>query len=125
MERDKIKYEWCIRTFDEYGDIIDNDFDDSLGGYAADDMWAAITESGPWRLELVKYVGNDVEGVKSMEYAEISYGHLYSEFSDGYRVPKRFHAELAKVIASLKIRPEDYGADVPEVLDLASDEWWG
>ena len=123
--RDKFIYDWAIRTFDEHGDIIDNDFDETLGGFAADDMWAAITENGPTRLELVKYIGNDVEGTKAIEYAEISYGHLYREFPDGSRVPKRFHAELAKVIASLGIRPEDYGSEEPEVLDLASDQWRG
>ena len=121
--RDKFNYEWVIRTFDEYEDIIDNDFGEDLRGFAADDLWVAITENGWTRLELVKYIGNDIEGTKAIEYAEISYGHLYREFSDGSRVPKRFHAELAKVIASLGIRPEHYDADLPAELELTSDEW--
>lgn len=125
MERNRTTYEWCIRTLDEYGDMIDNDFDDSLGGYAADSMWSAITQNGPTRLELVKYVGNEVTGTQSIEYAEVESGRLEWEFSDGYRVPKRFHAELAKVIASLRIKPEDFEEDQPEILDLTSDQWEG
>ncbi len=106
--RDEINYEWCIRTFDEHGDIIDNDFDDCLDGYLEDDLKDAITENGPTRLELVKYVGNEVEGTKTVEYAEVSYGELYGEFTDGHRVPRRFRDHLATITNELRIKPEDY-----------------
>ena len=106
--RDKFIYEWVIRTFDESDDIIDNDFDESLNGYWADDMYNAIVKNDQRALELVKYIGNDIEGTKAIEYAEIRNGHLEPEFSDGSRVPRRFHAELAKVIAKLQIKDNEF-----------------
>ena len=106
--RDKFNYEWVIRTFDEYDDIIDNDFDESLNGYWADNMYDAIVKNNRQALELVKYIGNEIEGTKSIEYAEIREGHLETEFSDGSRVPRRFHAELARVIAKLQIKAGEF-----------------
>lgn len=107
--RDKFIYEWVIRTFDESDDIVDNDFDESLNGYWADDVYHGLAKDDGRALELVKYIGNDIEGTKEIEYAEIRHGHLEPEFSDGSRVPRRFHAELAKVIAKLEMKPEELG----------------
>ena len=102
--RDKIIYEWAIHEIDEHGDIHHSEYSDSLGPYAADDMWEAITEQGGRILELRRYIGNDDEGTTGIDYAGVTRGELATFFEGGERrVPQRFHKDLAKVCRSLGI----------------------
>ena len=102
--RDRSDYEWAIRTFTIDGDITNNEFSESLGWFWDDELRNAITEADDTRLELVRYVGNEAEGCKDIDYAEIFNAQLQDTFQGGHRVPKRYHEELARFCKRLSIQ---------------------
>ena len=102
--RDRIDYEWAIRTFTIDGDITNNEFSESLGWFWDDELRNAITEADDTRLELVMYIGNEAEGCKEIDYAEIFDGELQDTFQGGHRVPKRYHEQLARLCRRLGIQ---------------------
>lgn len=103
--RDKIDYEWAIRTFTLDGDITHSEFSEGLGWFWDDELRNAITEADDTRLELVRYTGNEAEGCKDIDYAEIFDGELQGTFQGGHRVPKRYHEQLARLCKRLGLQP--------------------
>ena len=85
-------YEWSLETLDQYADVVDLDFSESL----ADLMHGRALMEGQ-RLCLLKRRGNDAKGERDRGYAYVEDGVLDGEFDNGMgKVPARFHAELAK-----------------------------
>jgi hypothetical protein len=95
----KVYYEWCIEhyTDDEFQDITNNDFSDTLN-FKANDFEA--NEGEKTRLVLVRNEGNDNDGLEDRHWAYVENDKLPKFFTDamgeiiGYEVPQRFHKEL-------------------------------
>lgn len=77
-----ISYEWTSERVDEYDDIQDSDFSETLDQLV------------PGRIALIVREGDDYEGEQWREYAYVENGALPLEFPNGRKIPKRFHAEL-------------------------------
>ena len=98
----EISYEWTLEDLDEHGDIVDNDFDDSLSALVARNDATILNGDNPRRhLGLVRKIGNDEEGVLESAWAYVSENGLPAELLDSggsiaASVPKRFHKELEK-----------------------------
>ena len=90
--RQRVIYEWCYETIDEYGDIIDNDHADKLSEFNE--------ERKTEQLCLVQNIGDDDNGLDDRHWAYVKDGKLPEFFADamgeftGYKVPQKFHAEL-------------------------------
>ena len=81
-------YEWSIETIDDSGDIIDNDFDDTMA-----DLLRRHPLGSSERLVLVLSIGSILDGVEDRGWAYIADGKLPEFFDNGIKVPKRFHME--------------------------------
>lgn len=85
--RNTVRYEWTIETLDEYGDIADSSFFDE---YPKQEL--AEDE----RLGLVRYEGNERDGITLMLWAYVNNGKLPIYFENetgdltGYKVPEKF-----------------------------------
>lgn len=98
--RDKVNYEWCIEhyTDDEFQDITDNNFSDSLN-FDQNDFQADDGEKT--RLVLVRNEGNEKDGLEDRHWAYVEDGKLPKFFADalggfiGYEVPQKFHKQLS------------------------------
>ena len=98
MARSKVTYEWTAEASDEYGDIIDSHFDETIDG--AKGYGGNLREQYPdAKIEyaLVRTAGNEVDGITERHYAYLDdRGFLPDRFStsayemDGPDVPKRF-----------------------------------
>lgn len=95
-------YEWCIEEceHDIEGDIIDLNFSDSLEEYSSRDL--GQIDQKQYQLVLLKNIYNDYEGLKRRYYAYAQIGTdgclvLPEMFKEGTLVPKKFHAQLARV----------------------------
>ena len=88
--RNQSVYEWVIEELDEFGDIIDPEYFDSLKSHGK------IEVSETMRLALVWEYGNDVDGEQDRAYAYVDpeTTKLPEEFENGRAVPQRFHQEL-------------------------------
>jgi len=86
-----ISYEWVFEESDEYGDIVDPLFGDT---YKSVSQYEPETKGNRVDIALVRFDGDEGNGEDCREYAYIKDGKLPVEFDDGYRVPKRFHAEV-------------------------------
>lgn len=92
--RDLISYEWVMEEIENReGDIIDPQFCDTLK-----EALAIEPDEKALRVEiaLVRFEGNEFDGIRLREYAYLNDGKLPEEFEDGYKVPKRFHDEVKK-----------------------------
>lgn len=93
----RVEYEWDIETTDEYGDVVDHDFDRDFPGYPVRDNHHPPGEK---HVVLIRYqFAPDGITQDSKGYAYIRNGRLADYFDDGYNVPARFHK---KVIQSAK-----------------------
>ena len=85
--KNTVRYEWTIEQLDEHGDIIDSSFFDE---YPTQQI------SQDERLGLVRYEGNEIEGVTLMLWAYVDKGKLpiFFENESGekteYKVPIKF-----------------------------------
>ncbi len=92
--RNEIKYEWCYETVDEHGDILENDFSDTLSGFVENQKTDTLC--------LVRTEGNEEDGVQDRVWAYVKDGKLPVQFSDStgeeimVTVPEKFYAELKK-----------------------------
>lgn len=92
--RNKISYEWVFEEYDNNGDIIDPLFSDKLID-AQREAEGCFTHE--YEIALVRNEGTEEDGLQVREYAYITAeGELPEEFDDGYKVPQRFHKELAR-----------------------------
>lgn len=84
----KVFYEWSVETIDEFGDIEDSSFYDTIE--------EVPTLEDNQRLCLVRNEGNDDEGLTHRLWAYVKDGKLPEYFSDsnecevGYKVPLKF-----------------------------------
>jgi hypothetical protein len=91
LMRIKVTYEWGLET-QENGNIVDTDFSDSLSFDKND-----LTEN---KLLLVRYEGNEIDGITDMLWAYVENNSLPECFSDScnkhtaIKVPERFKKEL-------------------------------
>jgi hypothetical protein len=91
----KLDYEWDIESLDIHGDIIDHDFKSSFPGPRDFDATGEV-------VVLVKSYARGLSGredsfmIEDRTWAYLEDGKLPEEFEDGTRVPKRFHAEVAR-----------------------------
>jgi hypothetical protein len=88
----RVLYEWDREIVDANGDVIDHNHSDKLRVIADD----------PGRLVLVRDEIDRYEGLVDRYWAYANNGKLPEFFEDergceGPKVPKRFHAELAKI----------------------------
>jgi len=94
----KTRYEWDLEDADEHGDIHDHSFSDTLAP-----LWK-------WRegkaLVLVRDETDNDGGRLERSWAYVKDGNLPEWFEDSggsptVKVPKRFHAEFAKVSSAV------------------------
>lgn len=89
---DELSYEWEAQEIDANGDIQDLDYSEDL---------AELLARRPSRTFcLVRQTGNDDDGVNTREWAYLDLFdgfELEEEFTDGRRVPKKFHAVVARI----------------------------
>lgn len=84
----KVIYEWSVETVDEFGDIEDSSFYDTI------EEVPALEDNH--RLCLVRNEGNDNDGLTNRLWAYVVDGKLPEYFSDsnecevGYKVPLKF-----------------------------------
>ncbi len=94
--KSRIEYEWCYETVDEEGDIIDNNFADTLMEFTDN----AKTN----QLCLVRNEGDEINGLEDRFWAYVKDSKLPEWFEDGageeigIKVPQRFHNELLKYL---------------------------
>lgn len=100
--RNTTYYEWDYEVIDsDSGDVLDHWHEDSLS-----DFGRPLEENE--RLLLVRNEGNEIEGLTDRLWAYVKDGKLPEYFSNaegnevGYKVPKRFHDELAKYLNNAK-----------------------
>jgi len=89
-------YEWDYETVNSDGDIEDHNHADKLSQFKTSD----ITDS----LVLIRDLGSEASGLIDRMWAYVKDGKLPEYFSDaigltGYKVPQRFHVELAKYLS--------------------------
>ena len=94
MPKRKVDYEWDLEPFDPVsGDVLDHDHSDTCPG---------LPREPNVQLVLVRDVceyeeSPDADGdLADRAWAYVVDGKLPEAFSNGERVPKRFHTELAK-----------------------------
>ena len=99
----RVTWEWNIMDVDtETGDVLENDFGDSLAGFYPDDLSAAINgeEEAPGvrlELEVVRWMTDKYENVICRDTAGVTRGIIDPETAAGHRVPNRLQAELNKL----------------------------
>ncbi len=79
-------YEWCIEEYDEFNDIVDNDFNENLS------LLDLSVLDDSHKLCLVR---DDYNVGATKGWAYVKNNRLPNEFDNGTHVPKRFTAELA------------------------------
>ena len=91
-------YEWVYENVDECGGI------EEVFGDSAAEVFSNIssTDGDPqdwlWRIALVRYLGNDDDGVVDRDYAYVDNDKLPIKFKNqDFGVPQRFHKELAQL----------------------------
>jgi len=89
-----ISYEWVFEEYDKAGDIVDPLFSDTLTEALSNEPENESHEVG---IALVRSEGDNIDGLQVREYAYIRVGRLPVEFDDGYKIPQRFHREVAKI----------------------------
>ena len=94
----RVHYEWDIESVDDYGDIIDHDFNDKCPG---------LPREANERLVLVRNVAEGLSDewdasahIVDRSWAYVEDGALPERFDDGTPVPVRFFTELAKAITA-------------------------
>ena len=87
-----ITYEWCLEYLDENGDIEDHHHADSLA--------ELVPKPEGTDLCLIRYSGNEDEGIVDKWYAYESGGILAANFEEGGQppVPKKYLAEFARMV---------------------------
>lgn len=91
--KDEIKYEWCYETLDEFGDIIECDFEDNLAKFTDNRKTDTLC--------LIRMVGNNIDGLKDRVYAYVTDNQLPELFEDSnFRVLDKHKKELAVHIAT-------------------------
>lgn len=105
----RLVYEWDYESTDEHGDILDHMFFDDCPGLPDDDNIELVLV----RNELKGYP-DDFENSCDLDHRAWAYvkdGKLPEEFDDGYRIPQRFHKELAKAVNEQII--EQFNKELP------------
>jgi len=92
--RNKITYEWTLEILDDYGDIVDVHFFETLRDLLISKQ--DIDDDVNCDVGIVKHLGNDADGIVDREYAYIEHGKLPEKFDGGYNMPKRFKKEFEK-----------------------------
>lgn len=105
----QVDYEWDIEELEE-APSAENGFDPDIADHHFCDSYAEAFDAStgyyhdiPHRVVLVRNVGNEVDGLVDRAWAYITDGKLPETFEygggeySGIPVPKRFHAEVAKV----------------------------
>jgi hypothetical protein len=93
----RIEYEWDIETYDEHGDIIDHDHSDRCPGQPRVGKLVLVRNVFEGEREYFE----DTADLKDRAWAYVGIdGKLPATFDDGEKVPKRFHKELAALIAT-------------------------
>ena len=96
-ETRRVSYEWDLEEVDEYGDIVDHHWCDKCPGLPTEPNLELVLIRDVHR----GLAGDDFNMSADLEHRSWAYvrdGKLPEFFDDGEKVPKRFHAELAKAI---------------------------
>lgn len=108
-------YEWDVETYIEYDGLDDEDIIDHSHSDTVAELFPMLAfsdcaapegyEQGTvrTRLVLVRDVFDDAEILVHRAWAYVEDGQLPEEFDDGYKVPGRFHRELASVAKNFAI----------------------
>ena len=117
-----IDWEWCISEVewlksDEWGDILENDFSDSLADYYGDDLEVALNqgyeclpEDQPddvagvrLRLSVRRWETIDREITIDVDEAWVTPEMTLPELTDsGTKIPQKVHRELAKFVKKIE-----------------------
>ena|SRR5215469_7832154 len=102
----RVTYEWTFEVLDEYGDIIDSYFFDSLDAVTLGLAKLALTHPKTNHFGLVRYYGSRAEGADDTLWAYWKDGELApffnaggDEFTTDMPVPKKFREELKRYMA--------------------------
>lgn len=97
----RTEYEWCIEYLeegaapeDDDADIVDQDFRDNLKEFKA------LPDGEPYRLVLVRNVGDDSQWLKERAWAYVTEFGLPEHFDDGNKVPKYYREEYERFMAA-------------------------
>ena len=86
-------YEWGVEEKDEYGDIAENHF---CSSYA--EAVEVAKDFDHCDIVLVRTRGSEADGVTDRQWAYVEDGKLSTYFSEGAKVPVKFH----KLVAAAK-----------------------
>lgn len=96
----KVAYEWCIEETNKHDDIVNSSFADKLSAFNKEEL--SSLNGNNFCLALVRDSSDNLEteGVQERGYAYLKLNGgtlvLPDEFDNGYKVPKKFHAELKR-----------------------------
>jgi len=90
--RDRTTYEWVFEELDENGDIVDPLFSDSFK--EAKSYRDQMVSNYGYDIALVKYIGNNEDGILDRQYAYIKDEALPATFPDRTKVPVKFRKEV-------------------------------
>lgn len=105
--RNKVTYEWVWEYSDSHGDIYDLEHGDTLvnlGQSRLQHYEGEFNDHGDpivhAELALIRFVGNDVDGLIEKDYAYVEKNKL-PEFIDDYKIPQKFHKELKAFVQTV------------------------
>jgi len=94
-----INYQWLVNEVDQYGDIIENYFLDSL----AESVFIVAEPGSHLQLSLMKYKYNGRGYLIDHAYAEVKEGKIEKLFDDYTEVPDRYRKEFSLYYPSLTL----------------------
>lgn len=95
MSKLETRYEWKAEHVDNYGDILDIDFDDDLKRLIR--VNEGLHEGLEVRLCLVRDRGNDEEGLKDRQHFYIEDGVLLNSYETGIKPPNKYVNQVRKL----------------------------
>ena len=91
-KRNYVSWDWQLATLDADGDRIDLDHAEE------NDVARFLPVDDSHELHLVRYCGNDIDGMIDRSYAEVINGVLDAETDDGTLVPKRIRKAFNRAV---------------------------
>jgi hypothetical protein len=95
----KVTYDWVLEYTDQYGDIQECEYYDTLKQIGVRSNLAPQTISGETCAPVIglhRGLGDEIDGYQDRTYAYPETDTLPERFQDGEPVPKRFQKELTK-----------------------------
>ena len=95
----RVTWEWKLSRMDEYGDIEDSEYEDTLESLDLDGVLSAVTQGdATYELALTRWTATECGHDVSWSTAYVVNGNLETETDAGYRVTKKLKAEFAALV---------------------------